>query len=234
MVLLEVENDLEVVSLSEQPITQSLSNYSTISMPLNDYQPRRISRNLSRKISVPEETVHLSSERDERHTQTEPMNPVVSNTPVPKAYDSAAFVKRLNSLVVLIEISQAKIDVCEHMQRKAPTEKDTQYTSIRLPSVKVKSGNGDPISRGNIKPVVLVLSKPESFNWVIELSEFHVCYRQAKITEMIVDRVRTTITLALSHKVDEKNEQKKDQGIYSINVHVDMSDINIFAQRVSF
>ncbi|XP_017091950.2 intermembrane lipid transfer protein VPS13B isoform X1 [Drosophila bipectinata] len=228
----EVENDSEIVSLSEQPITQSVSNYSTISMPLNDYQPRRISRNLTRKISVPEETVHLSSERDERHTQMEPVNPVVSSKPVPKAYDSSAFVKRLNNLVILLEISQSKIDVCEHMQRKSPTEKDTQYTSIRLPFVKVKSGNGDPISRGNIKSVVFVPSKPESFNWVIELSEFHVCYRQAQVTEMIVDPVRTSITLALSHKADEKLEKKRDQGIYSINVHVDMSDINIFAQRV--
>ncbi|KAH8278838.1 hypothetical protein KR018_010220 [Drosophila ironensis] len=230
----DVETELETVSLAEQPISQSLSNYSSISMPLNDLQPRRISRNMSRKISVPEETVHLSSERDERHTQVEPVNPVVSSKPAPKAFDASQLVRRLNNLVLLVEISPAKIDVCEQMQRKNQTESHTEYTSIVLPNVKIKSGNSEAISRGNIRSIVMVASKPELFNWVMDLNEFHVCYRKGNVTEMIVDPVRTTITLALSHKLAEKQENNPDkgeQGIYSINVHVDMSDINIFGQR---
>ncbi|KAH8383835.1 hypothetical protein KR009_010773 [Drosophila setifemur] len=227
----EADTDSDAISMSEQPVSQSLSNYSTISMPLNDLQPRRISRNASRKISVPEETVHLSSERDERHTQVEPVSQVVSSKPPPKAFEASEFVKRLSNLVVLIEIAQSKIDVCEQMQRKTPMETNAEYTSIRLPHVKIKSGNSEAISRGNIRGVVLVATKSELFNWVIDLNEFHVCYRNGNITEIIVDPVRTTITLALSHK-EKQDNKNKDHEMYSINVHVDMSDINIYAQRV--
>ncbi|KAI8046600.1 hypothetical protein M5D96_002811 [Drosophila gunungcola] len=212
-------------------------------MALNDLQPRRISRNASRKISVPEETVHLSSERDERHTQAEPVSIPVISKPQPSNFDSMDLVKRLTNVVVLVEIAQAKIDVCEVMMRKTPAETDVEYTSIRLPHVKVKSGNSEAIQRGNIRSVVSVTSKAELFNWVFDLSEFNVCYRRANVTEVIVAPVRTTITLALSHKTSEKSETRKiegksdqekkaEQNTYSINVHVDMSDINIFTQRV--
>jgi len=218
-------------------------------MALNDYQPRRISRNNSRKISVPEETVHLSSERDERHTQVEPVNIPVSSKPQPSSFDASDLVKRLTNMVVLVEIAQAKIDVCEVMMRKSPAESDVEYTSIRLPHMKVKSGNCEAIQRGNIRAVIPVANNTELFNWVFDLNEFNVCYRKADVTEMIVAPVRTTITLALSHKISEKvdarkvggaNDQEKkakspdstEQNTYSINVHVDMSAINIFAQRV--
>ncbi|XP_039493419.1 vacuolar protein sorting-associated protein 13B isoform X3 [Drosophila santomea] len=242
------ETDLESVKQSEQPITQSVSNYSTISasaMVLNDFQPRRISRNNSRKISVPEETVHLSSERDERHTQAEPLNIPVTSKPQPSNFDTNDFVKRLTKMVVLVEIAQAKIDVCEVMMRKTPGDTDVEYTSIRLPHIKVKSGNCEAIQRGNIRGVIPVANNTELFNWVFDLNEFNVCYRNANVTEMIVAPVRTTITLALSFKTSEKADEGKaegksdrmakdspEQNTYSINVHVDMSAINIFAQRV--
>ncbi|XP_017076320.2 vacuolar protein sorting-associated protein 13B [Drosophila eugracilis] len=238
----EIETDLESVNQSEPNLTQSISNYSTISA-LNDYQPRRISRNNSRKISVPEETVHLSSERDERHTQIEPVNIPTTSKPQSSNFDTSGLVKRLTNMVVLVEIAQAKIDICEVMMRKTPSEKDVEYTSIRLPHLKVKSGNSEAIQRGNIRAVILATST-EPFNWVFDLNEFNVCYRRENVTEMIVDPVRTTITLALSHKVSEKVEEKRrddqdktfseasEQKTYSINVHVDMSAINIFAQRV--
>ncbi|XP_044314696.1 vacuolar protein sorting-associated protein 13B isoform X2 [Drosophila rhopaloa] len=248
----EVETDSESAMQSEPPVTQSVSNYSMISasaMALNDLQPRRISRNASRKISVPEETVHLSSERDERHTLAEPVNIPVISKPQSNNLDSTDLVKRLTNMVVLVEIAQAKIDVCEVMMRKTPSETDVEYTSIRLPHIKVKSGNCDAIQRGNIRAVVVVASNAELFNWVFDLNEFNVCFRRANVTEMIVAPVRTTITLALSHKISEKSDFRKvegktdqekkykssdlaEQNTYSINVHVDMSDINIFAQRV--
>jgi len=55
---------------------------------------------------------------------------------------------------------------------------------------------------------------------------------------MIVAPVRTTITLALSFKISDKvdgskGKEDKSANTCSINVHVDMSAINIFAQRVS-
>ncbi|XP_032579055.1 vacuolar protein sorting-associated protein 13B isoform X2 [Drosophila sechellia] len=155
----EVETDLESVNQSEPPITQSVSNYSTISasaMAFNDFPPRRISRNNSRKISVPEETVHLSSERDERHTEAEPLTIPVANKPQPSNFDTTDFVKRLTKIVVLVEIAQAKIDVCEVMMRKAPGDTDVKYTSICLPHMKVKSGNYEAIQRGNIRGVIPV------------------------------------------------------------------------------
>ncbi|KAH8293565.1 hypothetical protein KR054_001628 [Drosophila jambulina] len=241
-----MENDtkMETLGQSEPPITQSLSNYSTISA-MNDLQPRRISRNNSRKISVPEETVHLSSERDERHTQTEPINLVMSSSkPKATTFDPTQLVHRLSNLVVLVEFAQAQVNVCEAMMRKKPAEVEVEYTSISLPNVKVKSGNCDSIQRGNIRSVVWVPTKAELFNWVIDLNEFNVSYRRANVTEMIVAPVRTTITLALSHKIEslegtnsqerlsKSGEESSEQGTYSINVHVDMSAINIFAQRV--
>lgn len=232
---------MESVNQSEPPITQSVSNYSTISasaIAFNDFQPRRISRNNSRKISVPEETVHLSSERDERHTQAEPLTIPVANKPQPSNFDTTDFVKRLTKMVVLVEIAQAKIDVCEVMMRKTPGHTDVEYTSIRLPHMKVKSGNCEAIQRGNIRGVIPVASNTELLNWVFDLNEFNVCYRRANVTEMIVAPVRTTITLALSFKTSDKvdgskGKEDKCANTCSINVHVDMSAINIFAQRVS-
>ncbi|XP_017041700.1 vacuolar protein sorting-associated protein 13B isoform X2 [Drosophila ficusphila] len=229
----ETEMDSKSINQSEPPLAQSVSNYSTISasaITLNDLQPRRISRNNSRKISVPEETVHLSSERDERHTQAEPLSLPVPSKPPPSNFDMTELVKRLTNMVVLVEIAQAKIDVCEVMMRKTPADTDVEYTSIRLPDVKIKSGNCDAIQRGNIRAVIFMDSKAELFNWVFDLSDFNVCYRRSNVTEIIVAPVRTTITLALSYKVSEKTNN--EQNTYSVNVHVDMSAINCFAQRV--
>ncbi|XP_034127951.1 vacuolar protein sorting-associated protein 13B isoform X2 [Drosophila guanche] len=255
-----MENELEMeveaaTSQSELQFPQSVSNYSTISATALPLQPRRISRNNSRKISVPEETVHLSSERDERHTQTEPITGLLtdSKSEQKSGFDLGQLVKRLSSMVVVVEIAQVRVDVCDLMVRKSPTETDVEYTSIRLPRMKIKSSNFDFISRGNIRSVILVAAKADLINWVIDLNDLNVCYCRGDATELVLEPVRTTITLAMSHKLAEEKqqqqqhskktneeEQSKDKpvepergfGTYSINVHVDMSPINIFARRL--
>ncbi|XP_023036340.1 vacuolar protein sorting-associated protein 13B isoform X1 [Drosophila willistoni] len=280
-----IENDLE----PEQE-TLSQSGISTFSMaspsalPLSDYQQRRTSRNLSRKISVPEETVHLSSERDEKHTQAEPvisqLNEECASTT--SGFNVAQLINQLRSMVILVEIAQAKIDVCEVMLRKSSaTGGAVEYTSIRLPRVKIKSSNCEVISRGNIMTTIQ-MSARENTNWVIELNDLNVCYRQGDVTEVVVAPIKTTITVALSHKLDDlksvDSEQSltqeqtpsntdefsvdsdnfdktpldkevkkkvdwhkkadgqendlKNRGSCSINVHVDMSAINIYAQKI--
>ncbi|XP_022217026.2 LOW QUALITY PROTEIN: vacuolar protein sorting-associated protein 13B [Drosophila obscura] len=255
---IEMEVEAAAPSQSEQQFPQSVSNYSTISATALPLQPRRISRNNSRKISVPEETVHLSSERDERHTQTEPIPCLLTDSKRDRKsdIDLGQLVKRLSSMVVLVEIAQVRIDVCELMVRMSPAETNVEYTSIRLPRMKIKSSNCDTISRGNIRSVILVAAKADLINWVTDLNDLNVCYCRGDTTEVVLAPVRTTITLAMSHKLAEGKQQgsihskktpEEDQnkedhsdhpveqrglGTYSINVHVDMSSINVFARRV--
>ncbi|XP_017140957.1 vacuolar protein sorting-associated protein 13B isoform X2 [Drosophila miranda] len=254
----EIEMDVDAAaSQSEHHFSQSVSNYSTISATALPLQPRRISRNNSRKISVPEETVHLSSERDERHTQMEPVTGLLmDNKPRKTALDLGQLAKRLGSMVVLAEIAQIRVDVCELMVRRRPAESDVEYTSIRLPRMKIKSSNCDFVSRGNIRSVILVDAEADLVNWVTDLNDLNVCYCRGDISEEVLAPVRTTITLAMSYKpieeklpgslhskkmaaVDQKQDQTSDKpveqrgfGTYSINVHVDMSPINVFARRV--
>ncbi|XP_030558700.1 vacuolar protein sorting-associated protein 13B isoform X2 [Drosophila novamexicana] len=271
-----IENDLEPefdsYSLSEK--LPSNSNFSMASVPKlsqMEVNMRRLSRTNSRKISVPAETIHASTERDEKpatHVEPVKMAPK-SESSGDQSIELIQLMKRLRTIVVVMEITKVRIDVCEVMLRRANKDADVEYTSIRLDRLKIKSSHADEVLRGNIRTVISVTNNAELCNWVMELKDFAVCYRLGDTTEMIVAPVRTTITLALSHKIaekvpealDSKSNKRSDSFIeeakiegqsgskkvewqeepqykaelpstYSINVHVDMSAINIFGRHL--
>lgn len=267
-----MEPEFDSYSLSEK--LPSNSNFSMASVPKlsqMEVNMRRLSRTNSRKISVPAETIHASTERDEKpatHVEPVKMAPK-SESSGDQSIELIQLMKRLRTIVVVMEITKVRIDVCEVMLRRANKDADVEYTSIRLDRLKIKSSHADEVLRGNIRTVISVTNNAELCNWVMELKDFAVCYRLGDTTEMIVAPVRTTITLALSHKIaekvpealDSKSNKRSDSFIeeakiegqsgskkvewqeepqykaelpstYSINVHVDMSAINIFGRHV--
>ncbi|XP_064550817.1 intermembrane lipid transfer protein VPS13B isoform X2 [Drosophila montana] len=270
----EMETECDLFSLSEkQP---SHSNFSMASVPKLsqiEVNMRRLSRTNSRKISVPAETIHASSERDEKPTTTTHMEPVKAAAPKTESSGDQTneliqLMKRLSTIVVVMEMTKVRIDICEMMLRRANQNLDVEYTTIQLARMKIKSSHADEVLRGNIRTVINVTNNAELCNWVMELNDFSVCYRLGAKAEMIVAPVRTTITLALSHKLveqatpaqesnsnsrkdsfieeskiegqsgakkvewQEEHEQDESPSIYSINVHVDMSAINIFGRHL--
>ncbi|XP_030371450.1 vacuolar protein sorting-associated protein 13B isoform X2 [Scaptodrosophila lebanonensis] len=257
----ELDPDLESLSQSERlPSISAQSIVTTLTqsqLPSGQFTSRRTSRN-SRKVSVPEETVHLSSERDEKvyfevKTVT-PQKEVEADN-----FDSRKLLYRLCTMIILIEMAQVRIDVCEIMNRKLTQETTVEYTSIRLPQVKVKSRNSEAISRANLRTVIKLDAN-------------------GPVSEEILAPVRTTITVALSRKLPEKQNiveqrdfleeenkpsdinifnqvdsapkkvdwlddehkrldeqeeiERQMKGVYSFNVHIDMSAIGIICQRI--
>ncbi|KAH8311151.1 hypothetical protein KR044_004588 [Drosophila immigrans] len=266
----EQEAESDTLSLIEK--NQSISNLSYTSVlrgTHGDLQPRRGVRH-SRKVSIPAETVHLSSEREDKSIIiNEPIkaSQTIQNTDSKAVIlDVAKLIQRLSSIVVMVDMAKARIDVCEVMLRKSTTDNNIEYTSLRLPRTKITSSNCDHVIRGNIRTTIHVTGgRTELSKWVIELNEFFVCQRRGTKTDMIIAPVQTTVTIALSQKVSDRTRLKDyrpnsfvedgrttgqhnkkvdwqepnvpKEGVESlrtcsINVHVDMSDIKIFARRV--
>ncbi|XP_032596259.1 vacuolar protein sorting-associated protein 13B isoform X2 [Drosophila grimshawi] len=266
----DIETDFDTVSQSER-----LASYSTVSfnsvpkLTQSEVNVRRVSRTNSRKVSIPAETIHASSERDEKPaTNAEPVKAASASEVIttPTGIDLGPLMRRLSTMVVFLELAQGRIDVCELMLRKTSKDLSVEYTSIRVLRMRIKSSSGDDVLRGNIRTTIMVSNTPDLCNLCMEFSDFYVCYRRTTNTEMILEPVRTTIMLALSSKtakkpapsrkrqdsfVEESNIQTKSRKVefnpaseedpvevvespdtYSINVHVDMSAINIFARHI--
>lgn len=214
---------------------------------------RRASRSNSRKISNPAETIHASSERDEKPVaHTEPAKSVAksdSNADV-DSMSLAQLINRLSTIVVVFELRKVNIDVCGVMLRRSSKDLHVEYTTIRLSRLRIKSSNGDEVVQGNIRNLINVNKEVEQCYWLMEANDFSVDFHlPSKTADIIVSPMRTTVALSLSHKPtnetkkkneDELDSKKSDQVVdpqlsstYSINVHVDMSPINIFGRHVS-
>ncbi|KAM8707006.1 hypothetical protein ACLKA7_011160 [Drosophila subpalustris] len=213
-----IENDLEGDSdtLSQMEKNQSFSNISYTSAPVSkplqsEMQPRRAIRN-SRKVSNPAETIHLSSEREEKTIPPiDQAQPETSNEPIKTPVDLVKLIQRLSSIVVVVDMAKARIDVCEVMLRKNVKDHSVEYTSIRLPRTKITSSNCKDVIRGNIRSTIYMSKSTEICKWVIELIEFYVCLRRANKSDMVIAPVHTTITIALAHKIIEKTRPKVNQ-----------------------
>ncbi|XP_034117971.1 intermembrane lipid transfer protein VPS13B isoform X1 [Drosophila albomicans] len=226
----DVEADSDTLSLLER--NQSFSNLSYTSAPLIkpsniDRQPRRAMRN-SRKISIPAETIHLSSEREEKsvHTQVNTETNEESNEVL---LDMSALIERLTSIVVVVDMAKARIDVCEVMLRKTTKEQTVEYTAIRLPHTKITSSNCDHVIRGNIRTTIHMTSgRTELCKWVIDLHDFCMSLRRGTKSELIVAPVQTTVTIALSQKVTDKPRPKKTKPVESF---IEDSDLDLGGQQ---
>ncbi|XP_023169164.2 vacuolar protein sorting-associated protein 13B isoform X2 [Drosophila hydei] len=246
-----VENDSEADfdSFSQSERFPSYASMTSVpKLTQSEVNVRRASRSNSRKISNPAETIHASSERDEKPvTHTEPAKSVAksdTNADV-DSMSLAQLINRLSTIVVVFELRKVNLDVCGVMLRRSSKDLHVEYTTIRLSRLRIKSSNGDEVVQGNIRNLINVNKEVEQCYWLMEANDFSVDFHlPSKTADIIVSPVRTTVALSLSHKptneTKKKNEddldsKKSDQVVdpqlsstYSINVHVDMSPINIF------
>ncbi|XP_017847869.1 vacuolar protein sorting-associated protein 13B isoform X2 [Drosophila busckii] len=211
----ETETDTDQDAPSERQnsfSSLSVTSAAAFKMSINELQGRRFSRP-SRKISIPEETVHASSDRDEKHAITFVVNPVATQAPETAKRDYVALVERLSTVVIFVESAQSRIDVCELMRRKKSEHITMEYTSIQLPRVKIKSNFSSVVSRGNIRLLVNpAIKSDQPFNWILEFNDFIIRYRKGSQTETLMAPVRTTVTLVISQKklvVPESNDSKQ-------------------------
>lgn len=214
----DIEGDSDNLSQLERNQSFSTISYTSASVlkpAPSEMQPRRALRN-SRKVSIPAETIHLSSEREEKTiVQVEQVKPQTSNASIATYVDLVKLIQRLSSIVVVVDMAKARIDVCEVMLRKNIKELAVEYTSIRLPRTKITSNNCKDVIRGNIRTTIYMLDSTEICKWVVELHEFYMCLRRSNKTDMIIAPVHTTITIALSHKIIEKSRPKVNRKLDS-------------------
>lgn len=247
---IDPEADFDSFSQSERfPSYASMTSVPKLTQ--SEVNLRRTSRSNSRKISNPAETIHASSERDEKPvTYIEPVKlmPKMESTSSMDTVGVVQLISRLNKMVVVFELSKARIDVCDVMLRRNSKDLQVEYTAIQLSRLRIKSSNGDEVVRGNIRTVINVNNEVDLCNLVMEANDFSVAYHlPPDKVDMIVEPVRTTIALALSHKLSnpaklrhiDPEPNKADEPVdqqwpitYSVNVHMDMSPINIFARHV--
>ncbi|KAH8359232.1 hypothetical protein KR093_005309 [Drosophila rubida] len=263
----ELEAETDSLSLLEK--NQSFSNISINTAPpvkaVN--QPRRGMRS-SRKISIPAETIHFSSEREDKSNHAyEHLKEEKNDESHEVLLDMTKLIEKVTSIVIVVDMAKGQVDVCEVMLRKNIKDQPIEYSSLRLPRIKIVSSNCEHVIRGNIRTIIHLTSVGnELCNWVIEMNEFYMCLRRAQKSDMIISPVQTTITIALLQKVSDRPRQKEttrtidsfvedstlqsehDKKVdwrdsqdseaveslktCSINVHVDMSEISIYARRV--
>lgn len=267
----ELETDSETVSEVEK--VPSFSNISLTSAALDgnviEQTQSRPKRPKSRKVSNPAETIHVSSERDEKPPSLTPQRSIESTKTTTSRQSINRIIDILSCAVVLVDISRSRINVCDVMLRGI-NESSNNFTSIRLPVIKVKTSHTNEITRGNIQRIIYENQSSETCNWIIEMMDFGVTVQQGNKTENIIAPIQMTITLAESKKMDFKHRKngslsksstrstmeeqhtiakKKvdwknvdteseaselEQTItYSVNVHVDISEIIIYGRCVS-
>lgn len=213
-------------------------------------------RTKHRRVSVPAETIHASSERDEKPT----LNPTQDSQPTRKSTDIYNLIDKLSNVTILVEIAGSRIDVCEVMLRDNLGNTQNSYTSIRLPITKLKTGNTDNIVRGNMRQIIYANKSSEISNCLMEMNNFYVCMRQGPKTDIILapldikttiansqktcmkprkQEIRTSSNFMLqdklehSKKVDWQEEAAElEERTYSINIHVDMSEITLYGRCV--
>lgn len=210
-----------------------------------------------RKVSVPAETIHASSERDEKLAFNFSQDP----QPTKKSLDIYNLIDKLSNVTVLVELAGSRIDVCEVMLRDNYGNSQNSFTSIRLPITKIRANSTNNIVRGNIRKVIYEEQSSEMSKWLIEMNDFYVCMRQGPKTDLIIAPLQLKTTIANSQKTfmkeiqkevvrrstfsittEERDQSKKvdwrneavevEEKTYSINVHVDMSEITIYGRCV--
>ncbi|XP_073817283.1 vacuolar protein sorting 13B isoform X2 [Musca autumnalis] len=172
---------------------------------------RKSSRNSNslRKISHPEETIHYSSEKDERieYTTTEPLiteeNKVINNAvPQAKATDEEKiknYFKQFNSIIIYMEIAQSQMDISNH--KYLATDKHMDYTRFTLPRVVLKSTFAEYITRSSLRlKVNPPLNTKTTFNWTIQFLDLSIDTSINDQLYAVLKPWQTTVTVAMNKR----------------------------------
>ncbi|XP_028899829.2 intermembrane lipid transfer protein VPS13B isoform X2 [Zeugodacus cucurbitae] len=159
---------------------------------------RRSSRNSlpSRKISHPEETIHFSSERDEKVDLE-----TVSVSPSTEATTTSLW-QQIRALVICFELGHITLNISEKMKWHTNGEDVlNEYTQIQLPKISMRSTNAENLSRTNLQEKFIIYTTPkDTINWVIALYGFNLKRCNSVEVDILLPDVYTTATIVVTHK----------------------------------
>ncbi|XP_069969328.1 intermembrane lipid transfer protein VPS13B isoform X2 [Bactrocera oleae] len=160
---------------------------------------RRTSRNSlpSRKISQPEETIHFSSERDEKVD----LDVSVSPTTTAKATTTSLW-QQIKSLVICLELGHITLNIAEKIKwSKNMEDLLNEYTQIQLPKISVRSTNAENLSRTNLQEKFTIYTAPkDTMNWVIALYGLSLKRYNSLEVDILLTDVYTTATIVVTQK----------------------------------
>uniref|UniRef100_A0A0K8W1C6 Vacuolar protein sorting-associated protein 13B n=1 Tax=Bactrocera latifrons TaxID=174628 RepID=A0A0K8W1C6_BACLA len=161
---------------------------------------RRSSRNSlpSRKISQPEETIHFSSERDEK-VDLDTVS--VSPTTTVEATTTSLW-QQIKSLVMCLELGHITLNIAEKIKWSKDKEDIlNEYTQIQLPKFSMRSTNAENLSRTNLQEKFTIYTAPkDTINWVIALYGFSLKRYNSLEVDVLLPDVYTTATIVVTHK----------------------------------
>uniref|UniRef100_A0A034VE87 Vacuolar protein sorting-associated protein 13B n=1 Tax=Bactrocera dorsalis TaxID=27457 RepID=A0A034VE87_BACDO len=186
------------VSSSQPPRVHT--NITSISTGAGPPLMRRSSRNSlpSRKISQPEETIHFSSERDEKVDLD-----TVSVSPSTTAdATTTSLWQQIKSLVICLELGHITLNIAEKFQwSKDKEDLLNEYTQIQLPKFSMRSTNAENLSRTNLQEKFTIYTAPkDTINWVIALYGFSLKRYNSLEVDVLLPDVYTTATIVVTHK----------------------------------
>uniref|UniRef100_W8BHK3 Vacuolar protein sorting-associated protein 13B n=2 Tax=Ceratitis capitata TaxID=7213 RepID=W8BHK3_CERCA len=162
---------------------------------------RRSSRNSlpTRKISHPEETIHFSSERDEKIDLE-----TVSATPPTTAIEAepTSLWQQIKSIVICFELGHIRLHIAERLKWCNNNENiHCVYTLLQLPKIAMRSTNAENLSRTNLQEKFTISTAPkDTINWVIALYGLNVNRYNCIDMDTVLPDVYTTITIVVTHK----------------------------------
>ncbi|XP_075147258.1 vacuolar protein sorting 13B isoform X1 [Haematobia irritans] len=232
-----VESDLQnQVVQNPPPVTTShhtSSAPSTTAYQNNPAMPqifgRKSSRtsNSQRKISHPEETIHYSSEKDERieYTTTDPL---ITDDPLVTSVENKTkdedlikmYFRQFNTIIIYMEIAQSQLDVS--LQHKQVGKNDAvKYTRFSLPRILLKSTFAEYITRSSLRlKVNPPLTTKTTFNWTIQFIDLAIeTIREDGLSMTVLQPWQTTVTVAM-------NKRKQN-----VSMHSEISQINSASLR---
>lgn len=208
--------DMEIQTQSLQNPPAAVSNVTSSAQSAsiiyqnNNAMPqiftRRSSRNSGslRKTSQPEETIHYSSEKDERieMTVTDPIrHDSFKETPIETDEEKIKkYYKLFNTIIIYVEIAQSVMDITDACMSNESME--SIYTRIKLPKILLKSTFAEYITRSSLRLKVNppLMANKTTFNWTIQLQDMDVNTIQSDIALPVLKPWQTTLTVATTKR----------------------------------
>ncbi|XP_037953413.1 vacuolar protein sorting-associated protein 13B isoform X2 [Teleopsis dalmanni] len=204
----DAEAQVQVLQTTINPtVTIKPNNTRAMLNPLNATTKtitRRSSRHsLSKKITQPEETIHVSSERDEKVD----IETSVSTPPNSKDETQHEWFKISKALVFYIELAQSKLHICEHFLNNSE-DVLSNHTLLLLPKTVLKSSLVENINRGVLYNKLLFADdKKDTLNWTIAMNSLSLSNVDATSTNILLEPTNIAFTIVATHK-EEKFKKK--------------------------
>ncbi|XP_061387162.1 intermembrane lipid transfer protein VPS13B [Musca vetustissima] len=197
-----VESDVQSQTVQNPAVPSShhTSSAHSTAYQTNPSMPqvfgRKSSRNSNslRKISHPEETIHYSSEKDERIDTT------TTETKPSDEEKIKNYFKKFNTIIIYMDIAQSQMDITTN--HKYLSKDDTQdFTRFTLPHIILKSTFAEYITRSSLRlKVNPPLNTKTTFNWTIQFLDLSIATSINDQLYAVLQPWQTTVTVAMNKR----------------------------------